>query len=121
MKHLLILVILAVFLTLALVGTEVASQGLSPLPPCPIARDLGPEYIACMEETLAAYPNLGCHTIDAECRARTPPARPEPLISPVKSVSGPDWASGTWWKSPTVECVLFTDGYRIVRIQCEIE
>ena len=157
MKHLLILVVLAIFLTLALVGMEVASQGspISPISPVPsptlswielptrVISD-NPEFNECVDRFLRDYPYAGTKWAEAYCRGDAPlptilptptpyvqgqvpgsdeflppPPRPAPTSTPTPvSVVAGEFV-GTWWKNEVTECNLYSDGYRIVRIQCE--
>ena len=144
MKHLLILAILAVFLTLALVGTEVVGQGspvssISPVPSPTVSWILPPTrvpsndpvYNQCVDEILRDYPQAGLIWAEAYCIGDAPHPRkywptptPEyidlpyrPVLESTPIVLGEFY--GTWWKNEVTECNLYTDGYRIVRIGCD--
>lgn len=51
------------------------------------------------------------------------PPRP-PIPTPISinyTYAGTEWECGLWWKSETIACRLYTDGYRITRMECERE
>jgi len=142
MKHLLILAILAVLLTLALVGTEVVGQGspvspVSPIPSptvswiapppryfptptpdplmdqmmecwylCKVTKGLtdGKEIVDCYRECMREDESIPTEIAD-----------PQPTVVPIALGE----FCGTWWKNEYTECNLYTDGYRIVRIECD--
>ena len=143
-----VLAILAALITMWFGSMGVAARGTfssSPPPPSefpnatplPTAAPYEDGNYACWQACIAEYPdrvegwclcvcgiedNGTCYVqgqVPGSDEFLPPPPRPAPTSTPTPvSVVAGEFV-GTWWKNEVTECNLYSDGYRIVRIQCE--